>query len=115
MLWRVRPVHKRGDFGPDVTRYKSFIWSAATCRRFSTGRHVSQFKARTCPRTPKLSGQFPCPVIEQYARLKGRRVSDFMKLFQLMFKRETIVPMLALSFASIVSVALVIGRMVWLR
>jgi uncharacterized membrane protein len=35
-----------------------------------------------------------------------------MKLFQLMFKRETLVPMLALSFASIVSVALVIARMV---
>jgi uncharacterized membrane protein len=38
-----------------------------------------------------------------------------MKLFQLMFKRETVVPMLALSFASLVSVALVIGRMVWMR
>jgi uncharacterized membrane protein len=38
-----------------------------------------------------------------------------MKLFQLMFKRETVVPMLALSFASIVSVAMVVGRMVWLR
>jgi uncharacterized membrane protein len=38
-----------------------------------------------------------------------------MKVFQLMFKRETVVPMLALSFASVVSVAMVIGRMVWLR
>jgi len=38
-----------------------------------------------------------------------------MKVFQLMFKRETVVPMMALSFASIVSVALVIGRMVWLH
>jgi uncharacterized membrane protein len=36
-----------------------------------------------------------------------------MKLFQLMFKRETLVPMLALSFASMVSVALVVGRIVW--
>ena len=32
-----------------------------------------------------------------------------------MFKRETLVPMLALSFASIVSVTLVIGRMIWAR
>jgi|SRR6185437_4376162 len=38
-----------------------------------------------------------------------------MKLFQLMFKRETLVPMLALTFASIVSVVLVIGRMVWVH
>ena len=38
-----------------------------------------------------------------------------MKIFRVMFKRETIVPMLALSFASAVSVALVIGRMVWMR
>ena len=38
-----------------------------------------------------------------------------MKLLQLMFKRETAVPMLALSFASAVSVVLVIGRMVWMR
>ena len=38
-----------------------------------------------------------------------------MKLLQLMFKRETLVPMLALSFASAVSVILVIGRMVWMR
>jgi uncharacterized membrane protein len=38
-----------------------------------------------------------------------------MKLFQLMFKRETLVPMLALSFASMVCVALVLGRMVWTR
>ena len=32
-----------------------------------------------------------------------------------MFRRETAVPMLALSFASIVSVVLVIGRMIWMR
>ncbi|HWC59349.1 MAG TPA: hypothetical protein VHC44_06610, partial [Verrucomicrobiae bacterium] len=38
-----------------------------------------------------------------------------MKLFQLLFKRETLVPMLALSFASVVSVALVVGRMVLAR
>ena len=38
-----------------------------------------------------------------------------MKVLQLMFKRETAVPMLALSFASVVSVAMVVGRMVWLR
>jgi uncharacterized membrane protein len=38
-----------------------------------------------------------------------------MKLFQLMFKRETLVPMLALSFASMVSVVLVLGRIVWTR
>jgi len=36
-----------------------------------------------------------------------------MKLVQLLFKRETLVPMLALSFASMVSVVLVLGRMVW--
>ena len=39
----------------------------------------------------------------------------FMKVLQLMFKRETAVPMLALSFASAVSVVLVIARMVWMR
>ncbi len=38
-----------------------------------------------------------------------------MKLFQLLFRRETLVPMLALSFASVVSVALVVGRMVLAR
>jgi len=38
-----------------------------------------------------------------------------MKLVQLMFKRETLIPMLALSFASAVSVVLVIGRIVWTR
>ncbi|HWD92721.1 MAG TPA: DUF1361 domain-containing protein [Verrucomicrobiae bacterium] len=38
-----------------------------------------------------------------------------MKLFRLMFRRETAVPMLALSFASAVSVALVIGRIAWMR
>ena len=38
-----------------------------------------------------------------------------MKLFQLMFKRETVVPMLALTFASVVSVVLVIGRIVFLH
>jgi uncharacterized membrane protein len=36
-----------------------------------------------------------------------------MKLVQLLFKRETLVPMLALAFASVVSVVLVIGRIVW--
>lgn len=36
-----------------------------------------------------------------------------MKLVQLMFKRETLVPVLALAFASVVSVVLVLGRMVW--
>jgi uncharacterized membrane protein len=41
--------------------------------------------------------------------------SDCMKLVQLMFKRETLVPMLALSFASMVSVVLVIGRIIWTR
>jgi uncharacterized membrane protein len=38
-----------------------------------------------------------------------------MKLFQLMFKRETMVPMLALTFASLVSVVLVIGRILVLH
>jgi uncharacterized membrane protein len=38
-----------------------------------------------------------------------------MRVFQLMFKRETAVPMLALSFASAVSVALVLARIVWTR
>jgi uncharacterized membrane protein len=38
-----------------------------------------------------------------------------MKLVQLLFKRETLVPMLALSFASVVSVVLVVGRIVWTR
>jgi uncharacterized membrane protein len=38
-----------------------------------------------------------------------------MKVFRLMFQRETLVPMLALSFASAVSVAMVIARMVWMR
>ena len=38
-----------------------------------------------------------------------------MKLFQLIFKRETLVPTLALTFASVVCVVLVIGRMVWMR
>jgi uncharacterized membrane protein len=38
-----------------------------------------------------------------------------MKIFQLMFKRETLVPMLALSFASIVSVVLVVARIICVR
>jgi uncharacterized membrane protein len=38
-----------------------------------------------------------------------------MKVFRLMFQRETLVPMLALSFASAVSVAMVIARMAWMR
>jgi uncharacterized membrane protein len=38
-----------------------------------------------------------------------------MKIFRLMFQRETLVPMLALSFATVVSVLLVIGRMMWAR
>src|SRR5215469_10565971 len=38
-----------------------------------------------------------------------------MKVFQLMFRRETAVPMLALSFASFVCVVLVIARMIWLH
>jgi uncharacterized membrane protein len=38
-----------------------------------------------------------------------------MKFFQLMFKRETLVPMLALTFASAVSVVMVIGRMLWMK
>jgi len=38
-----------------------------------------------------------------------------MKVFRLMFKRETLVPMLALSFASVVSVALVVGRIIWTK
>lgn len=36
-----------------------------------------------------------------------------MKLVQLLFKRETAVPMLALSFASLVSVTLVVARIAW--
>lgn len=47
--------------------------------------------------------------------LSSRVERVFMKLFQLMFKRETAVPMLALSFASAVSVVLVLARMVWVR
>ena len=38
-----------------------------------------------------------------------------MKLFQLMFKRETMAPMLALTFSSAVSVVLVIGRIVFMH
>ena len=38
-----------------------------------------------------------------------------MKIFQLMFKRETAVPMLALSFGSMVCVVLVLARMIWMR
>jgi uncharacterized membrane protein len=38
-----------------------------------------------------------------------------MKVLQLMFKRETAVPMLALSFASMVCVILVLARMIWMR
>jgi uncharacterized membrane protein len=38
-----------------------------------------------------------------------------MKLVKLAFKRETAVPMLALSFASAVSVALVTARIIWTR
>ena len=38
-----------------------------------------------------------------------------MKVFRLMFQRETVAPMLALSFASAVSVAMVIARMAWMR
>jgi uncharacterized membrane protein len=37
----------------------------------------------------------------------------FMKLVQLAFKRETAVPMLALSFASVVSILLVMARVIW--
>lgn len=40
---------------------------------------------------------------------------DFMKLIRLAFKRETAMPMLALLFASGVSLALVFGRIVWTR
>jgi uncharacterized membrane protein len=36
-----------------------------------------------------------------------------MKLLKLLFKHETVAPMLALSFASAVSVAMVIGRIAW--
>src|SRR5437879_1897114 len=36
-----------------------------------------------------------------------------MKLLKLAFRRETAIPMLALTFASGVSVALVLARMVW--
>src|SRR6266849_10836266 len=36
-----------------------------------------------------------------------------MKLLQLAFKRETAIPMLALTFASGVSVALVVARVIW--
>jgi uncharacterized membrane protein len=36
-----------------------------------------------------------------------------MKLVKLAFKRETAVPMLALSFASAVSIALVVARIIW--
>lgn len=36
-----------------------------------------------------------------------------MKLLKLLFKRETVAPMLALMFASAVSVALVFTRIVW--
>jgi len=52
--------------------------------------------------------------IEQYARITGRKFKG-MKLFQLMFKRETLVPMLAVSFASVVSVVLVIARIICAR
>lgn len=38
-----------------------------------------------------------------------------MKLLKLLFKRETVAPMLALMFASAVSVALVFTRIVWTR
>lgn len=38
-----------------------------------------------------------------------------MKLFRLIFQRETLAPMLALTFASAVSVSLIIGRIVWTR
>jgi uncharacterized membrane protein len=38
-----------------------------------------------------------------------------MKVFRLLFQRETVVPMLALTFASAVSVVLVVGRMMWMK
>jgi uncharacterized membrane protein len=38
-----------------------------------------------------------------------------MKIFRLLFQRETLVPMLALSFASAVSVVLVMGRIIWMH
>jgi uncharacterized membrane protein len=38
-----------------------------------------------------------------------------MKIFRLMLSRETLLPVLALSFASVVSAALVIGWIIWTR
>lgn len=42
-----------------------------------------------------------------------RRKFDFMKLLELLYKRETAAPMLALAFATAVSTALVLARIVW--
>jgi uncharacterized membrane protein len=59
------------------------------------------------------SGQIPVFSFEQCDMLAGQ--TYFMKVVQLMFKRETAAPMLAISFASTVSVVLVIARMIWMR
>jgi uncharacterized membrane protein len=50
---------------------------------------------------------------ELYLRARDDFRELFMKLVRLAFKRETAVPMLALSFASAVSAALVAGRIIW--
>ena len=39
--------------------------------------------------------------------------NNFMKLLELFCKRETAMPMLALTFASVVCGALVLGRIAW--
>src|SRR5947207_51824 len=47
------------------------------------------------------------------ASKKASQEELFMKLLKLAFKRETAMPMLALTFASGVSVALVLARILW--
>src|SRR5690242_20450563 len=54
-------------------------------------------------------------LIERDGLPSGRKESpkDFMKLMKLAFRGETAVPMLAMSFASAVSVALLLARIAW--
>jgi hypothetical protein len=51
--WRVWPVHEYGVFAENFPPHKFFIWSARTCPRFGSTRHVTSKKAASSRRSPK--------------------------------------------------------------
>ena len=71
-----RHIKARPEMINSVSRQPTPMWSAATCRRFGTGRHVSQFQSAVMPAhstlLPPTAQKIPDPGRVNQASIKAK-------------------------------------------